>query len=193
MLLLLLLTWGTSLAHLGTILCFDWKKCIVYYLFRLFSQTTTNGTLLMKLVADSVHWEVVFKLWDKSLGKTSVFLRRHELTGWLLPRHALNTIFLVRTVVIMSQLAHDRFAKPVLPTPPNGLSKNNVGYTMWWDIFFLVVTLYATLGEEAIIHGINESEVSFVITSADLLPKFKVRNNFIVRYLHVFKVIWWFS
>ncbi|XP_052784060.1 long-chain-fatty-acid--CoA ligase 4-like isoform X1 [Mya arenaria] len=38
---------------------------------------------------------------------------------------------------------------------------------------FPVVTLYATLGEDAIIHSVNESEVSHVITSADLLPKFK--------------------
>ena len=38
-----------------------------------------------------------------------------------------------------------------------------------------VVTLYATLGTDAIIHGVNESEVSHVITSADLLPKFKVK------------------
>jgi len=37
-----------------------------------------------------------------------------------------------------------------------------------------VVTLYATLGDEAIIHGINETEVTHVITSGDLLPKFKV-------------------
>ncbi len=37
----------------------------------------------------------------------------------------------------------------------------------------VVVTIYATLGEEAIAHGINETEVSFVITSHDLLPKFK--------------------
>ncbi|KAK7602450.1 hypothetical protein V9T40_008039 [Parthenolecanium corni] len=38
---------------------------------------------------------------------------------------------------------------------------------------FPVVTIYATLGEEAIAHGINETEVSFVITTHDLLPKFK--------------------
>lgn len=38
---------------------------------------------------------------------------------------------------------------------------------------FPVVTLYATLGEDAIIHGVNESEVSYVITSADLLYKFQ--------------------
>lgn len=33
--------------------------------------------------------------------------------------------------------------------------------------------MYATLGEEAIAHGINETDVSIVITSHDLLPKFK--------------------
>lgn len=32
-------------------------------------------------------------------------------------------------------------------------------------------TLYATLGDEAVVHGINESETEIVITSADLLPK----------------------
>ena len=42
------------------------------------------------------------------------------------------------------------------------------------SLIFLVVTLYATLGEQAITHGINETEVSIVITSASLLPKFKV-------------------
>ncbi|BFZ06035.1 hypothetical protein BsWGS_09074 [Bradybaena similaris] len=38
---------------------------------------------------------------------------------------------------------------------------------------FPVVTLYATLGIDAIIHGIRETEVSFVITSFELLPKFQ--------------------
>lgn len=37
----------------------------------------------------------------------------------------------------------------------------------------IVVTIYATLGDEAIAHGINETEVDTVITSHDLLPKFK--------------------
>lgn len=32
-------------------------------------------------------------------------------------------------------------------------------------------TLYATLGDEAVVHGINESEAEIVITSADLIPK----------------------
>ncbi|KAL0895202.1 hypothetical protein ABMA27_013641 [Loxostege sticticalis] len=36
-----------------------------------------------------------------------------------------------------------------------------------------VVTIYATLGDEAIAHGINETEVSTVITTHDLLPKFR--------------------
>ncbi|XP_014219278.1 long-chain-fatty-acid--CoA ligase 4 isoform X2 [Copidosoma floridanum] len=36
-----------------------------------------------------------------------------------------------------------------------------------------VVTIYATLGDDAIAHGINETEVDTVITSFELLPKFK--------------------
>nr|CAD7255978.1 unnamed protein product [Timema shepardi] len=36
-----------------------------------------------------------------------------------------------------------------------------------------LVTIYATLGEEAIIHGINETEGTIVVTSHDLVPKFK--------------------
>lgn len=36
-----------------------------------------------------------------------------------------------------------------------------------------IVTIYATLGDEAIAHGINETEVDTVITSFDLLSKFK--------------------
>ena len=39
--------------------------------------------------------------------------------------------------------------------------------------YFPVVTIYATLGDEAIAHGINETDVSTVITTYDLLPKFK--------------------
>ena len=35
------------------------------------------------------------------------------------------------------------------------------------------MTLYATLGDDAIIHGINETEVSIVVTTQDLLPKFR--------------------
>jgi len=37
----------------------------------------------------------------------------------------------------------------------------------------IVSTLYTNLGDEAICHGINETEVSLVITSSALLPKFK--------------------
>lgn len=36
-----------------------------------------------------------------------------------------------------------------------------------------LVTIYATLGDDAIAHGINETEVNTVITSLELLPKFK--------------------
>ncbi|XP_060524665.1 fatty acid CoA ligase Acsl3-like [Cylas formicarius] len=36
----------------------------------------------------------------------------------------------------------------------------------------LLVTIYATLGEEAIAYGINQTEVSVVITSHELMPKF---------------------
>ena len=38
---------------------------------------------------------------------------------------------------------------------------------------FPVVTLYTNLGEDAAVHGINEAEVETVITSHELLPKFK--------------------
>lgn len=36
-----------------------------------------------------------------------------------------------------------------------------------------IVTIYATLGDDGIVHGIKETEVNIVITSHDLLPKFK--------------------
>ena len=38
---------------------------------------------------------------------------------------------------------------------------------------FHVVTLYTNLGEDAVIHGINETQAETVITSHGLLPKFK--------------------
>ena len=40
--------------------------------------------------------------------------------------------------------------------------------------FFLVVTLYATLGEEAIAYGINQADVEVVITDGHLLSKLQV-------------------
>ncbi|KAG8144391.1 hypothetical protein E2320_012913, partial [Naja naja] len=40
---------------------------------------------------------------------------------------------------------------------------------------FPLVTLYATLGEEAVTYGLNESEASFLITSLDLLES-KLKN-----------------
>ena len=45
----------------------------------------------------------------------------------------------------------------------NGFMKQNL----------ILVTLYATLGEDALIHGINETQVTCIVTSHDLLPKFK--------------------
>lgn len=36
-----------------------------------------------------------------------------------------------------------------------------------------IVTIYATLGDDGVIHGINETEATVVITSHELLPKFK--------------------
>lgn len=38
---------------------------------------------------------------------------------------------------------------------------------------FPVVTLYATLGKEAVVHGVNESEVTHIIVSTQLISKFK--------------------
>ena len=38
---------------------------------------------------------------------------------------------------------------------------------------FPVVTIYTNLGEDAVIHGLEETEVETVVTSHELLPKFK--------------------
>ena len=40
-----------------------------------------------------------------------------------------------------------------------------------FQIGAIIVTLYATLGDEGVVHGINECETTHVITSADLVPK----------------------
>lgn len=40
-----------------------------------------------------------------------------------------------------------------------------------------IVTIYATLGDDGVIHGINETEVTTVITTHELLPKFKAIAN----------------
>lgn len=40
-----------------------------------------------------------------------------------------------------------------------------------------IVTIYATLGEDGVIHGIKETEVTTVITTHELLPKFKTMLN----------------
>ena len=38
----------------------------------------------------------------------------------------------------------------------------------------IVVTLYATLGEEGIRHAINETQVKYIVTTTDLIQHFKV-------------------
>lgn len=44
---------------------------------------------------------------------------------------------------------------------------------------YVVVTLYATLGKEAVVHGLNESEAAYLITSVELLEsKLKVNMKF---------------
>ena len=45
-----------------------------------------------------------------------------------------------------------------------------------------IVTLYASLGDDALIHGINETDVSCVVTSQQLLEKFKRFPEAIVSY-----------
>jgi len=55
-----------------------------------------------------------------------------------------------------------------------------------------VVTLYANLGEDALVDGINETEVDCIITSQELLPKFKnilprtPKVSIVVRGFHLF-------
>jgi long-chain acyl-CoA synthetase len=36
-----------------------------------------------------------------------------------------------------------------------------------------IVTLYSTLGDEGVIHGVKQTEVELIVTSHDLLPKFR--------------------
>ncbi|XP_031632711.1 long-chain-fatty-acid--CoA ligase 4-like [Contarinia nasturtii] len=38
---------------------------------------------------------------------------------------------------------------------------------------FPIVTIYSTLGDEGVLHGINETESTIIVTSHELLPKFK--------------------
>lgn len=58
--------------------------------------------------------------------------------------------------------------------------------------FPVVVTLYATLGGPAIVHGLNETEVTNIITSKELLQtKLKVRTSFLITvpYFRIFSVM----
>lgn len=40
-------------------------------------------------------------------------------------------------------------------------------------VILAVVTLYSTLGDEGVIHGVRQTEVELIVTSHDLLPKFR--------------------
>lgn len=52
--------------------------------------------------------------------------------------------------------------------------------------YYIVVTLYATLGKEAVVHGLNESEATYLITSVELLEsKLKVNMKFALN-------SWWY-
>ncbi|EDO29879.1 predicted protein [Nematostella vectensis] len=50
---------------------------------------------------------------------------------------------------------------------------------------FPVVTIYATLGDEAVAHGINETEVNFVITDSVLLPKLAAVSGQLTQLQHI--------
>lgn len=59
---------------------------------------------------------------------------------------------------------------------------NNLKYTIFMFPFYrVVVTLYATLGREAVVHGLNESEASYLITSVELLES-KLKVNMKLNY-----------
>lgn len=57
--------------------------------------------------------------------------------------------------------------------PFNKFSNRPATVSICVNVMFPVVTIYATLGDDAIAHGINETQVSTVITTHDLLPKFR--------------------
>ena len=55
--------------------------------------------------------------------------------------------------------------------------------------YFIVVTIYATLGDEAIIYGFNEAESTIVMTDAALMPKLK-KPWFAVTFYQNFCLFW---
>nr|XP_012603981.1 long-chain-fatty-acid--CoA ligase 3-like [Microcebus murinus] len=56
-------------------------------------------------------------------------------------------------------------------------------------LFLVVVTLYATLGGPAIVHGLNETEVTNIITSKELLQtKLKDIVSLVPRLRHIITV-----
>ena len=61
----------------------------------------------------------------------------------------------------------------------NNISKKCLSFNVLYIFYYVVVTLYATLGREAVVHGLNESEATYLITSVELLEsKLKVNMTF---------------
>ena len=56
--------------------------------------------------------------------------------------------------------------------------------------FSLVVTIYATLGDDALIYGFNEAEAKYVMVDAALLPKLK---NLISQLKYVEQIVYFGS
>ena len=52
---------------------------------------------------------------------------------------------------------------------------------------FPVVTLYTNLGEDAVAHGLNETKVETVLTTHELMPKFR---NILEHTPHVKKIVY---
>ena len=43
-------------------------------------------------------------------------------------------------------------------------------------IYVLLFSVYTNLGEDAVVHALNETRVQVVVTSHELLPKFRLVN-----------------
>lgn len=115
----------------------------------------------MRWKPKSVTLRADWQLWGSSRKATSQSSVRPERSGWSVPRLVLDATFHVSTFLH----THVFLCK--------------LCFTTAWLclIFVAVVTFYATLGEEAIAYGLNETGVTHLITSAELLEtKLKVSN-----------------
>ena len=59
-----------------------------------------------------------------------------------------------------------------------------------FSVIFLVVTIYATLGDDALVYGFNEAAAKYVMVDAALLPKLK---NLMSELKHVETIIYFGS